>query len=192
MNYNELNAHRRDPFLDFDPAGHVYTYEGREFKSVTTLVEECFPQFDASEWAPRIALREGVDPQVIMDRWEAEGCRARELGTAMHEKIERYYLGDDCREETDAYRLFRPFAESTRLTPYRTEWRIYDEDHDLAARSTFSNAPPVAPSTSGTGSGRRSSLTATATSAPAAVMAKPDSFRCRTSTTLHTGTMRCS
>ncbi len=142
MNYNEFNAHPRDPFLDFNPESHVYTHAGREFKSVTTLVEECFPQFDAEEWAPRIALREGVDPQVIIDRWEAEGRRARELGTAMHEKIERYYLGDDCGDDTDAYRLFRPFAASMRLHPYRTEWRIYHEDYDLAGTLDFLERTP--------------------------------------------------
>lgn len=142
MNCNEANAHPRDPHIEFDPAEHVYTHCGREFKSVTTLIEDYFPRFDPQEWAPRVALREGVDPQVILDRWEAEGRRAREFGTVMHEKIEQYYLGNDAGDDTDGYRLFRRFAASRRLYPYRTEWRIYHEDFDIAGTLDFLELTP--------------------------------------------------
>lgn len=142
MSYNDINAHERDCRLHFDAEAHVYTCEGREFKSVTTLVEECFPQFDPQEWAPRVARREGLSAEEILARWAREGERARTLGTAMHEKIEQYYLGHDAGDDTDAYRLFRNFAASTRLYPYRTEWRIYHEDHDLAGTLDFLERTP--------------------------------------------------
>ncbi|MCM1164018.1 MAG: hypothetical protein NC339_07210 [Muribaculaceae bacterium] len=142
MSYNDHNAHPRDQFLSFDPECHVYTYGGREFTSVTTLVEDYFPKFDADKWAPRVALKEGVDPQVIKDRWEAEGKRARDMGTVMHDKIERYYLGDDDGDDADAFRMFREFAAGCQLSPYRTEWRIYHEDYDLAGTLDFLERTP--------------------------------------------------
>ena len=93
--------------------------------SVTTLVEDCFPKFDKNYWAARKALQEGVDPDMILDRWDREAQHARDLGTMMHDKIEHYYLGEDQGDDMDAYRLFRLFAANNRLHPYRTEWLIY-------------------------------------------------------------------
>lgn len=144
MTCNELNAHPRDPHLTFDPATHTYQLPalGKELISVTTLVEEHFPRFDAEYWAGRKALTEGVDPQVILDRWQREADRARELGTAMHEKIEQYYLGNDCGDDTDAFRLFRLFAACNTLHPFRTEWRIYDEEYSVAGTLDFLERTP--------------------------------------------------
>ncbi|MCM1521288.1 MAG: hypothetical protein NC039_01385 [Muribaculaceae bacterium] len=142
MTCNESNAHPRDAHLEFDPDEHRYTYHGREFKSVTTLIEDYFPKFDAEKWSVKIALREGVDPQVVRSRWEAEGRRARELGTAMHEKIDQYYLGSDCGDDADSFRLFRRFAANTTLIPYRTEWRIYHEEYDIAGTLDFLELTP--------------------------------------------------
>ncbi len=142
MTYNEAHAHSRDPRLTFDPAGHTYMCDGREFTSVTTLVEQYFPPFDADKWAPRVAMREGVDVDVILARWEAEGQRARKLGTQMHDKIERYYLGEDDGDDEDAFRLFREFARHNTLYPYRTEWRIFHEDYDIAGTLDFLERRP--------------------------------------------------
>lgn len=142
MNYNELNAHHRDSLLIFDPESHTYYIDGRPLKSVTTLVEECFPQFDALYWAHRKAPQEGLTPEELMAKWEAEACRARDLGTTMHDKIERYYLGEDSGDDTDAYRLFRCFAAVNRLYPFRTEWRIYLEEYGIAGTLDFLERTP--------------------------------------------------
>lgn len=146
---NVRNAHERDPYLSFDAGSHTYHLGCQVMKSVTTLVEECFPQFDAPYWAARKAVKEGVDPQVILDRWAREACRARDLGTIMHERIERYYLNlsrgmqpEDDKSDTDAYRLFRLFAANHRLHPYRTEWRIYHEDYGVAGTLDFLERTP--------------------------------------------------
>ena len=150
MNCNTLNAHERDPYLEFDPESHTYHLDGRELKSVTTLVEECFPQFDAPYWAARKALKEGVNPQVILDRWKREACRARDLGTMMHERIEHYYIELSRgvkppldTDDTDAFRLFSLFAANNHLHPYRTEWRIYHEGYGVAGTLDFLERTPA-------------------------------------------------
>ena len=47
MSYNEEHRHHRDALLKFEPETHTYTCNGQVFKSVTTLVNEYFEQFDA-------------------------------------------------------------------------------------------------------------------------------------------------
>ncbi len=142
MTCNDLNCHPSDSRLSFDAATHTYYCDGLECISVTTLVDECFPRFDAEHWAARIAVREGVDPEVILDRWKRDADRARALGTAMHEKIEKYYLGEDDGDSSDALRLFRLFAAHNRLYPFRTEWRIFDEDLGIAGTLDFLELTP--------------------------------------------------
>ena len=138
MSYNETNRHVRDARIHFDSGSHIYTINGRVFKSVTTVVEECFEQFDAEYWARKKAPGMGMTPQALKAMWERKGEEARNLGTQMHEKIERYYMGLP-NSTDDTYRLFCQFAQQYCLTPYRTEWAIYDEDSGVAGTLDFLN-----------------------------------------------------
>ena len=136
--YNELNKHSRDSLLQFDSENHIYTVNGCEFKSVTNIVEECFEQFDADYWAKKKASSLGMTPQQVKDMWERRGEESRNLGSQMHEKIERFYLGlPNTPDET--YNLFCQFTKSHHLKPYRTEWGIYDEDSKVAGTLDFLN-----------------------------------------------------
>lgn len=137
MTYNEKNAHCRDGLIDFDPSQHVYYFEGRQFDSVTTIVESCFEQFDADYWAK---VKCPSDPESLKRQWEAKAREARELGTQMHDRIERYYLGQQIEAEAQTDTTFRHFLEFDRhyrLTPYRTEWRIFSERYGIAGTLDF-------------------------------------------------------
>ncbi|RXE70821.1 hypothetical protein ED352_08300 [Muribaculaceae bacterium Isolate-002 (NCI)] len=136
--YNTLNAHERDSLLSFDPTEHTYTRGGRSLKSVTTLVSECFEKFDVDYWAPRIALKNGITETKLRAQWEEKAENARLQGTIMHDKIERYYLGEKhptLHDET--YSLFLQFTEKYSLNPYRTEWAIFDEALGIAGTLDF-------------------------------------------------------
>lgn len=138
MNYNEINKHSRDSLIHFDCESHTYTYKNQIFKSVTTIVEECFEQFDADYWARRKAPSMGMSPQEVKALWERKGEESRNLGTQMHEKIERYYLGLP-NESDPTYKIFEQFTHEYELTPYRTEWAIYDEEYRIAGTLDFLN-----------------------------------------------------
>ena len=138
MNYNQLNRHERDSRLHFDAREHVYTIDGEVFRSVTSVVESCFEQFDTDYWAEKKAPALGLTPEELKARWARKGEIARTLGTQMHEKIERYYLGLP-NQTDDTYQLFLCFAQQCHLTPYRTEWAIFDEDSRVAGTLDFLN-----------------------------------------------------
>lgn len=142
MSYNDINAHPRDRFIDFDPLNHTYSHGDKTLASVTTLVEDCFPKFDADYWAKRKAPSLGMTPDRLKKKWDDEGRKARELGTAMHDRIENYYLGNDFGDDGEAYGMFRRFASEVKLHPYRTEWRIYLEDFGVAGTLDFLERTP--------------------------------------------------
>lgn len=133
---NLLHAHVRDSHLSFDEAEHRYTIDGDRYDSVTTIVEQCFEPFDADTWAAKKALQLGMTPEELKAEWEAKGLEARTLGTEMHAKIERHYLGYE-NERDNTYCLFERFEEEYRLQPYRTEWAIFDEDCHVAGTLDF-------------------------------------------------------
>lgn len=137
--FNISNAHRRDLELSFDPETHIYTHNGIPYKSVTGIVEDCFEKFDVDYWAPRIAQKQGMTEQQLRAQWDAKAEHARRLGTIMHNKIERYYLGEalEFEEFDDTYRLFRQFTGDFHLNPYRTEWAIFDEQLRIAGTLDF-------------------------------------------------------
>ena len=136
--YNDINSHERDSRIHFDSASHTYTLNGTVFKSVTTIVDECFEQFDADYWARKKAPEMGMSPEEVKAKWEQVGEIARNLGTQMHEKIERFYLGLP-NESDPTYNLFLQFTQQYHLTPYRTEWAIFDEDSKVAGTLDFLN-----------------------------------------------------
>ena len=134
--YNKRNSHRRDYYISFDEANHKYTVDGKILQSVTNIVENCFPKFDAQLHAKTTAAKMGMTEEEVIAMWEGKGKESRELGTAMHQKIESYYQGKDSRED-DAFRLFKVFADKVKLEPYRTEWAVYDTDYNIAGTIDF-------------------------------------------------------
>ena len=140
MTYNETNTHPRDGHVTFDPETHTYIAEGVPCDSVTTIVSGLFKEFDADFWARRKAAAEGVDPQEIKDMWERKAREARDMGTRLHDSIERYYLGHEPDDEALAdggFRHFLNFARHNTLRPYRSEWRIYSTRYRVAGTLDF-------------------------------------------------------
>lgn len=138
MNYNEQNAHPRDKEPHLSRRRSYLPLPRSPAATVTSLVESCFDQFDVDYWAPRKAEQLGISETELRRRWEEKGQRARDLGTAMHANIEKYYLGEPF-EEFDTQQLFCTFEAHNSLRPYRSEWAVYDEDLGVAVRLTFWN-----------------------------------------------------
>lgn len=138
--FNNINRHERDSRVCLEHADHRYVVDGSIIcDSVTNVVSSCFTPFDADYWAARKATPE-CPPEVIKARWEEKARIARELGTELHARIERHYLGLPATGEAmseKAFGLFMKFAAEHHLKPYRTEWTIFSEDHQLAGTLDF-------------------------------------------------------
>ena len=78
----------------------------------------------------------GITPEELKARWEANAERARNLGTSMHDKIEKYYMGITS-DSDETFDLFLQFASQHTLHPYRTEWRIFFEEYGIAGTLDF-------------------------------------------------------
>ena len=148
-NFNQSNAHPRDNQLLFDPSDHSYRLvdDPTPLHSVTNLVSSFFPAFDVNGWANKKAEKEGRPVSDILHEWECNGLVARHLGTFMHEQIEHSFnkrqLFDICKVDfpdgsskeisiKDELKYFDNFIYDVRPEPYRTEWKIFNDEYALA------------------------------------------------------------
>jgi hypothetical protein len=158
LNINQKNQHKRDALIEFEPEAHKYTCAGEgDYTSVTTWLHSHFKAFDADaiiekmmsnpvRWAKSPYY--GKSPAEIKAGWDKGRDEAAAAGTAMHAAIERWasppdppawvHTNKDLLEYnktlgTEVPEHFIKFAEDfPDLTPYRTEWMIFDEDIKLA------------------------------------------------------------
>ena len=133
--FNKENSHPRDKRIEFYPDPHVYTIDGIAAPSASTIVSKFFPEFDAHTVAGKLNANHelyGLPVKEIVETWKRRGETAAQKGTFLHEQIEKFYLGESY-TETEAFSLFKQFVEAhSNLSPYRSEWRIFDDTHHIA------------------------------------------------------------
>ncbi len=129
-----LNGHPRDERIRFNAENHDYFIDGNpDVVSVSEIIGEFFPKFDTQFWSKKKAKQRGVPQQQVIDEWAEKGRLAAEQGTFLHEQIENYYNGIKHDSSSLEFSYFLKFVGKYPLMePYRTEWRIFDENHMLA------------------------------------------------------------
>jgi len=84
-----MDSRYNDIFLYFDEGPHKYTDTlGNEYRSVTTLIGDYYPHFDANYWAHKKAREQGKSEKAIKAEWERIKNEACERGTKTHNGLE--------------------------------------------------------------------------------------------------------
>lgn len=76
--------------LEFEKRRHIYSYYGKRLTPVTNLINEFYEEFNTQKHATRVAKREGVPVEVVIQRWADKGKRAADFGTSVHDWAEDY------------------------------------------------------------------------------------------------------
>ena len=130
-----LNFHDRDSRIFFDESNHNYTIDKKiKATSVTQLIHKFFPEFDKEYWANKESIKTGKSKSEILKGWEELGEKARNLGTELHEQIENYYNKLEYNKSRELEKFFNFHSKhiENKYKPYRTEWRVFDEDKKIA------------------------------------------------------------
>ena len=84
-----MNDIYSNTYLYFDEGPHKYTdSNGNEYISVTTLIGDYCPKFDAKYWAHKKAKEQGVSEKEIIKQWDRIKNEACDRGTNTHNGIE--------------------------------------------------------------------------------------------------------
>ena len=142
----------QDERISFEEEGHIYMLDGtRQLTSVSSVYSQYFEPFDSEKWAERKARSLPITAEHLKEQWDSNGMMASFAGTHMHKQIEEYLNGDEymapmCRFTFDGKHIhidkiihidkeieyFLKFAEDVDFTPFRTEWRVFDEELGIA------------------------------------------------------------
>ena len=138
------NEHERDSHISFEEGPHIYTIDGdSDYMSVTSWNSTHFPKFDSDVVITKMMASPrwskspyfGMTREEIKMKWKNDGIEASEAGTKMHYNIECFYNEMDVEDDGSLeWKYFKEFNKSleSKLTPYRTEWMIWDRDLRLA------------------------------------------------------------
>ena len=141
----------QDSLLSFEPFEHIYLYDGRiQLTAVSNIISQFFVPFDAIGLSERVARRDGVSQCEVLEDWDCKGMESREIGTFLHAQIESFfsnkpmsmsthfcYNGKFVQESKDVsieeeISYFRNFLRENSITPFRTEWHIFDMEMKIA------------------------------------------------------------
>lgn len=129
------NHYERDERIQFSDSDHTYLIDKKnKAVSVTELIGRYFPKFDKEFWANKESIKTGKPKNEILKKWDDLGKKARDLGTELHEQIENFYNSKEYirTKELDKFFKFHKNHIQDKYQPHRTEWRIFDEDKNLA------------------------------------------------------------
>ena len=150
IRYNKTNRCEQDDHIKFDANLHVYTVDGIQYQSVSSVISDLFPEFDSEYWSTVKGQQRNVSPQLVLEEWDSKGQQSREVGTFLHQQIENYflnksikttyhyiyhgtYLNEDCMIDIgQEFSYFMNFISKTEINPYRSEWRIFDKSLKIA------------------------------------------------------------
>ena len=129
-----------DPNFIFTEEDHKYTYEGKKFESVTTFIKCFVEKFDKDYWSKRKASERGVDVEVVLNEWNKKGDVANELGTAVHNWIENFWMENnpEIPEEPGEYRnrclkFMNIYEKSLKdMVPLKSELKVFSKKWRLA------------------------------------------------------------
>ena len=129
------NHYERDERIQFSDSDHTYLIDKKnKAVSVTELIGKYFPKFDKEFWANKESIKTGKSKSEILKGWEELGEKARNLGTELHEQIENYYNKLEYNKSRELEKFFNFHSKhiENKYKPYRTEWRVFDEDKKIA------------------------------------------------------------
>ena len=90
----ELNKAFGD--FKFFENGHYYEYKGQRVgMSVTRLIEEYCNEFNAQEIAEKVAEKQGISVQEVLDEWKYKNQFSCAKGTTCHEFAQHLWSGND-------------------------------------------------------------------------------------------------
>lgn len=137
---SEKNNHPRDKFISLNEKTHIYTInKKRNYTSVTTFIHSLFEKFDSDKVINNIINGKNYKTSKyfnktrdeIKDMWEINRKDAAEKGTKLHLDIENYYNNISVNNNSIEYTYFKNFLKENDLKPYRTEWKVWDEDYKI-------------------------------------------------------------
>jgi len=147
------NPFEHDSRIVFDAVAHCYYIDGSRYPtSVSGVVHDCFPSFDAratidkyyASWSSNkenkyyqlisylknvMGYNDDIIQREISHLWSSSGQNASKAGTHTHLQIELSLNELEHETESAEFQQYLCWKETKKhLVPFRTEWSVFDEE----------------------------------------------------------------
>ena len=148
---NSATQYSLDNRLRFEPKEHIYVLDGIfQLKAVSDVVSHFFSPFNILEQSEKYANKNCMSQTEVIEMWDAKGVESRDVGTFLHEQIEKYFksgkVSFDYPFEYNGkiinykktisikkeFGYYLDFMQVSGVKPFRSEWRIFDETIQIA------------------------------------------------------------
>lgn len=124
----------------FDEAKHTYTNTVTEEKyvSVTTLLGKYKTPFDKDLHATRVANKNGVPKEMVLEMWRQEAKVATDKGTKIHKLMENYIsYGEKNEEYNHLYESYDSILKDSidKFKKVNSEMLLYNNEFKVAGTS---------------------------------------------------------
>lgn len=121
----------------FDEASHTYTNDKTKEKyiSVTTLLGKYKNPFDKEKHSLRVAEREGVPQELVLEMWAKENKKSTDRGTKIHKLMENYVsFGEKVDDYNWLYSSYEKVVSYTidKFKKIYSENLLHDDDYCVA------------------------------------------------------------
>jgi len=134
----EQNIKSKFEDMVFDPEPHTYTKNGKNFKSVTTVIDEYTQEFDSDSISRKVAERDGLPQDEVLAKWAVARDYSCVLGTEMHLYIETFLMHNRKIETItgiedriiEFHKFWGKYSEILEIVD--SEVMVYDEESQVA------------------------------------------------------------
>lgn len=121
----------------FDESSHTYTHQttNERYISVTTLLSLYREEFDSDAHATRIAAKEGVSKEFILETWNNIKTTATDKGSKIHKILENYIkVGEVLPDYAWLYKTYEQTIRNTisNMVSVKSENLLYNEFYTIA------------------------------------------------------------
>lgn len=136
------NSHEKDKYITMDNYHkYIISCDPISYKSVTTFVNSFFPKFDKNKIVGMMLKKKYNENDKYYNKTKEDIFKmwddAAQLGTNLHMSIEKYFNNCPVDDNSLEYTYFLNFVKDYEILPFRTEWRIWDEDSKIAGSLDF-------------------------------------------------------
>ncbi len=118
----------------FDSVKHLYYLGDRVLKSVTTLINEYTPEFNAPKVASMIAGKgkyAGRKSDDILNEWDLKRDIANNYGTSVHAAVELWIKYGLKPTQPHLLLVVDKFIEKFGIINWESEYRLFNEEYEL-------------------------------------------------------------
>ena len=121
--------------ISFDKTNHEYSMDGERYQNVSSIVNKYIPPFPKGLIAAKIAKRDGITEEEVLEQWDMKREVSTLYGEAIHLGVELYIKYGELPKSTHIKEAVEAVAKVIDRKRTVTEMIVKDDELKIAGRT---------------------------------------------------------